>query len=161
MPVTYLLTAQEIAAMEGLRKTHFLNDGARRLNKSLGDQTGLTGIGVHLIEVAPGHDTTELHLHHHEDEAVFILQGTGTATIGDEGVPIGPGDFIGYRKGGLAHAIRNSGSNPLVCLVMGERRLHDVTDYPNARRRLYRNDGLTWDVVDHAAISSPKAGAKR
>ena len=43
----YLIRADEIAAMEGLAKTHFLNPNARRINKSLGDATGLTGIGVH------------------------------------------------------------------------------------------------------------------
>ncbi len=59
----YLVTAEEIAAMEGLRKTHFLNDNARRTNKSLGDLTGLTGIGFHIIEVEPGRETTEYHLH--------------------------------------------------------------------------------------------------
>ena len=39
---TYLVTAAEIAAMEGLRKTHFLNPNAVRVNKSLGDLAGLT-----------------------------------------------------------------------------------------------------------------------
>ncbi|SDZ13910.1 hypothetical protein SAMN05444004_106188 [Jannaschia faecimaris] len=50
----YLLRAADIAAMQGLAKTHFLNPRARRINKSLGDATGLTGLGIHLIEVAPG-----------------------------------------------------------------------------------------------------------
>lgn len=67
---TYLVTASQIAAMEGLNKTHFLNANAKRVNKSLGDLTGLTGIGVHMIEVEPGHETTEHHVHHHEDECV-------------------------------------------------------------------------------------------
>ncbi|MEO0362142.1 MAG: cupin, partial [Pseudomonadota bacterium] len=38
----YLVTREEIEAMEGLAKTHFLNADARRTNKSLGDLTGLT-----------------------------------------------------------------------------------------------------------------------
>ena len=42
----YLITAEEIAAMEGLAKVHFQNPNARRINKSLGDLTGLTGDGV-------------------------------------------------------------------------------------------------------------------
>ena len=59
MSDTYLLTADEIDAMEGLHKAHFLNPGARRVNKSLGDATGLTGLGIHIIEVEPGMETTE------------------------------------------------------------------------------------------------------
>jgi uncharacterized cupin superfamily protein len=156
----YLLTAEEILATEGLRKSHFLNPNAQRVNKSLGDLTGLTGIGFHLIEVAPGHETTEHHLHHHEDECLYILSGEATALIGDEAYPVKAGDFLGYRKGGLAHSLRNTGSTVLRCLVAGERRAHDVGDYPRLAKRIYRNEGMAWNLVDHAAITEPKAGAK-
>lgn len=161
MSETYLLTADEIEAMEGLAKTHFLNSGARRVNKSLGDATGLTGIGIHLIEVAPGDVTTEYHVHHFEDEAVYILSGNGEAEVGEERFAVGPGDFIGYRKGGKAHSISNTGTDTLRCLVIGERLAHDVADYPRQSRRIYRNAGLAWDLVDHDAIAHPVAGAKK
>ncbi len=161
MTDTYLMKAAEIAAMDGLGKTHFLNDNAKRINKSLGDATGLTGLGIHIIEVAPGFETTEYHVHHFEDEAVYILSGTGTATIGDEDHPIGPGDFIGYRKGGLAHTIVNTGAETLRILVMGERLAHDVGDYPRKGQRIYRNAGLPWDLAPHEAIAHPQAGAKK
>ncbi|WP_283966174.1 cupin domain-containing protein [Tritonibacter sp. AK171] len=156
----YLVPAAEIAAMEGLAKTHFLNPDAQRINKSLGDLAGLTGIGVHLIEVAPGHDTAEHHVHHHEDECVYVLEGTATAYIGDREYQIAPGDFIGYRKGGLAHSIRNTGSETFRCLVIGQRLAHDVADYPHKAKRIYRNTGLAWNLVDHDAIAEPVAGAK-
>lgn len=146
---TYLLTAAQIAAMAGVNKTHFLNPNAKRVNKSLGDATGLTGLGVHLIEVQPGHETTELHAHHHEDECVFVLSGTATAVIGDQQHPIGPGDFIGYRAGGLAHTIHNTGDQVLQMLVIGQRLPHDVGDYPQKAKRIFRNQGLPWTVVDH------------
>ena len=78
----YLLKREEIEAMEGLRKSHFLNPDAQRTNKSLGDLTGLTGIGFHLIHVPPGKLSTEYHVHHYEDECTYVLCGSGTATIG-------------------------------------------------------------------------------
>lgn len=155
----YLLRAHQIAAMEGLAKTHFLNPNAQRINKSLGDATGLTGLGIHLIEVQPGHDTTEFHVHHYEDEAVYILDGTATARIGDTQVTVGPGDFLGYRKGGLPHGLTNTGDGVLRCLVMGQRLAHDVGDYPDKHLRIYRNEGQPWEVVDHAAIRNPDPGA--
>lgn len=158
---TYLVPRAEIDAMAGLRKAHFLNPGARRINKSLGDLAGLTGFGFHIIEVDPGDETTEHHVHHHEDECVYVLSGTATAVIGDEEHPVGPGDFIGYRKGGLAHSIRNTGPETLRCVVVGERLAHDVGDYPRRGKRLYRNAGLEWNLVDHAAIQNPKGGAKK
>ena len=37
----YLVTRDEIDAYEGIGKTHFLNPNGQRLNKSLGDLTGL------------------------------------------------------------------------------------------------------------------------
>ena len=152
----YLVTSEDIEAMQGLAKTHFQNPNARRINKSLGDLTGLTGLGIHLIEVEPGHETTESHVHYFEDEAIYVLEGTATAEIGDDEAAIGPGDFIGYRKGGLAHTIRKT----LRLLVMGQRLDHDVADYPRKGQRLYRNAGQPWDLVDIEGIRNPVAGAK-
>lgn len=157
----YLVTAEEIASIQGLKKTHFLNKSAVRINKSLGDLTGLTGIGFHIIEVQPGDETTEFHVHHHEDEAVYVLAGTATARIGERDHAIKAGDFIGYRKGGEAHAIRNTGSETLRMIVVGERLAHDVADYPLLRKRIYRHAGLKPNLVNHEAIEEPVMGAKK
>ncbi|SPJ28590.1 cupin domain-containing protein [Falsiruegeria mediterranea] len=151
----YLLTAQAIAAMAGTAKTHFLNPNAQRINKSLGDATGLTGIGVHIIEVEPGRDTTEYHVHHFEDECVYILSGQAVSIIDSEERTVTAGDFIGYRKGGHAHGLRNDGPDLLRVLVIGQRLAHDVGDYPNKGKRIYRNEALEWDYVDHSAIKNP------
>lgn len=156
----YLVTADEIEEMAGLDKTHFLNANAVRLNKSLGDLTGLIGFGFHIIDVEPGHQSTEYHLHHFEDECVFILSGQATATIGADEHAVGAGDFIGYRKGGLAHTITNTGSDTLRCIVVGERLAHDVGDYPRLGKRIYRNVGLAANVVSHDDIDEPVVGAK-
>ncbi|MGR3759828.1 cupin domain-containing protein [Roseobacteraceae bacterium NS-SX3] len=161
MTDTYLISKEDIEAMEGLQKTHFLNSNAKRLNKSLGDAAGLTGFGFHLIEVAPGHETTEHHAHHYEDECVYVLAGEATACLGEEEVPVKAGDFLGYRKGGLPHSIRNTGTETLRCIVVGERLAHDVADYPRLQKRIYRNAGMTWDLVDHDAIKAPAPGAGR
>lgn len=144
----YLVTREEITEMQGSKKTHFLNPNARRINKSLGDLAGLTGLGFHLIDVEPGCETTEHHCHRHEDECVFVLAGMATALIGDEEFEIKAGDFIGFRKGGLPHSIRNTGSETLRCIVVGERLAHDVADYPRLGKRLYRNLGMPWNLVD-------------
>lgn len=158
---TYIVTRDEIAEMEGLAKIHFLNPNARRLNKSLGDVTGLTGLGVHIIEVAPGDETTEHHVHHQEDECLYVLNATATATIGDEKHIVNAGDFIGFRKGGLPHSMRNTGEETLRCIVVGQRLDHDVADYTLVQKRIYRNVGMDWNLVDHDAISKPVAGAKK
>lgn len=156
----YLLKKADIDALAGTDKVHFLNDNGRRNDKSLGDMTGLTGFGFHLISVPPGRQSTEYHVHHHEDECAYVLSGTGTVTIGEVEHTIGPGDFIGYRKGGDAHVMTNTGDGALTCIVVGERLANDVVDYPKLGKRLFRQAGLPWQMVDRDAIEEPSAGAK-
>ncbi|MEM7643770.1 MAG: cupin domain-containing protein [Pseudomonadota bacterium] len=156
-----LLRAADIAAMEGLAKTHFLNPRARRVNKSLGDATGLTGLGIHLIEVQPGDVTTEHHVHYHEDEAIYVLSGTAEASYGDTVQTVGPGDFLGYAAGGEAHSLVATGDAPLRCLVIGQRLDHDVADYPRKAKRIFRNIGFPYTLVDHDALETVQAGRKR
>lgn len=156
----YLVTKEEIEEYEGIRKTHFLNPNAQRVNKSLGDMTGLSGFGFHIIEVEPGFETTELHRHYHEDECVYILEGEAEATIGDDAYNVKAGDFLGYRAGGQAHTLRNTGAGVLKCIVVGQRLDHDVGDYPRLEKRIYRQKGLPWNLVDLEHIHEPVAGKK-
>ena len=157
---TNILTKEAIDESTGLAKTHFLNDNAQRINKSLGDMTGLTGFGIHLIEVQPGKESTEYHMHHFEDECTYVLSGTGTVTIGEHKHTVSAGDFIAYPKGGDAHTMVNTGSEVLKCLVVGERLAHDVGDYPKQGKRIFRNHGLAWNLVDIGSITEPAAGIK-
>ena len=135
------VSAQTIATMEGVRRIHTLNPAAIRVDKSLGDEVGLKQIGIHLITIAPGDKSTEFHTHRYEEEAIYVLSGHGTEVIGDETHKIGPGDFIGCPAGGAAHETVNDGTEPLVCLGIGQRLAQDVVDYPRKGKRLYRNSG--------------------
>ena len=156
----YLVTKEEIDDLDGISKVHFLNDNARRINKSLGDITGLTGLGFHIIEIQPGHESTEFHKHYYEDECVYVLEGTAEAQIGAESYPVKAGDFIGYRAGGEAHTIRNNSTGQFRCIVVGQRLDHDVGDYPNQNKRIYRQKDMPWSLVDIDAIDEPIAGQK-
>jgi len=141
------LSAEKIAAMEGIRRVHTLNPAAIRTNKSLGDEVGLKNIGIHLITIAPGDKSTEFHTHKYEEEAIYVLSGHGTEVIGDTSQKIGPGDFIGFPAGGAGHETVNDGIEPRVCLVIGQRLAQDVVDYPRKGKRFYRNSGQR-DMVD-------------
>ena len=145
------LSAEKIAAMEGVRRVHSLNPVAIRIDKSLGDEVGLKNIGIHLISIAPGDKSTEFHTHRYEEEAIYVLAGRGTEIIGDQTYKIGPGDFIGFPGGGAAHETINDGNEPLVCLVIGQRLAQDVVDYPQKAKRLFRNSGER-NLVDHGHI---------
>lgn len=156
----YVLKKAEIDASQGTEKSHYLNPNARRINRSLGDWTGLIGFGFHLIEVSPGDETTELHTHYHEDECVYVLEGEAQATVGPDIFTLSAGDFVGYRAGGLAHKLKNVGTSVLKCIVVGQRLEHDVADYPDLNKRLFRNPGTSWNLVDIDHISEPQAGKK-
>ncbi len=145
------LSAEKIAAMEGLRRVHNLNPGAIRNDKSLGDEVGLKNIGIHLISIAPGDKSTEFHTHKYEEEAIYVLSGHGMEVMGETIQKIGPGDFIGFPGGALAHETINDGAEPLVCLVIGQRLPQDVVDYPRKGKRMYRNSGQR-DIIDNGNI---------
>lgn len=156
----YILTREEIESIDGVEKVHFLNDNARRRNKSLGDLAGLQGLGFHIIEVPPGRESTELHVHYHEDECVYILEGEARATIGEKTYTVRAGDFIGFRAGGEPHKLENTSDVLLKCIVAGQRLDHDVADYPQKNKRIFRNKGLSWNLVDIDEIEEPVAGRK-
>ena len=145
------LSAEKIAAMEAVRRVHNLNPAAIRMDKSLGDAVGLKNIGIHLISIAPGDKSTEFHTHGYEEEAIYVLSGRGTEVIGEATHQIGPGDFIGFPAAGAAHETINDGTEPLVCLVIGQRLAQDVVDYPRKGKRLYRNSGER-DLIDYNDI---------
>ena len=136
-----ILSAQAIAAMDAVKRVHFLNEGAIRSNKSIGDAAGLKNLGVHVITVQPGHRSTEYHFHHYEEECVYVLSGHGTAVEGETSHKIGPGDFLAYPIDKVAHEMINDGAAPLVCLVIGQRLAQDISDYPRKGKRLYRHSG--------------------
>ncbi|MES2949608.1 MAG: cupin domain-containing protein [Pseudomonadota bacterium] len=139
--------------MAGQRKVHGLNPNAIRSAKSLGDATGLTQMGVHLVTILPGHDSTEYHRHLYEEEFVYILSGRGSAEIDGKMHAVAAGDFLGFPRGGVAHGMSNTGTEPLVCLVGGQRLEQDVCDYPHQNKRLYIN-GTQEDMVDTSHVNT-------
>lgn len=151
----YLLPAEKIAGMAPKVKTHFLSETARRSERSLAEATGLEEIEFAIVEVAPGDESTEHHKHYHQEECLYVLEGEGVARIGAESYPVKPGDFVGYPAGGLAHSLQNTGTAPLRCISVSQRKGHDVSDYPRKGKRLFRNKDLTWNMVDLSVIDRP------
>lgn len=83
------------------------------------------------------------------------------AKVGEERFRVKSGDFLGYRAGGEAHTLKNTGASVLRCIVVGQRLDHDVRDYPKKEKRIYRNCGLEWNLVSLEHIDEPKAGTKK
>jgi len=157
-----ILTRTQIAKMSGHENTHFLNSRAKRVTKPLGDLGGLQHLGFHLTTLPVGSVASEFHRHVCAEECVYIIAGNGTARIGPDMFEVEAGDFIAYTADCEAQDLRNTGSSPMTCIVVGQRLDCDVVDYPEQNKRLYRYAGKAGDLVDIAAVSHPiMADARR
>lgn len=133
-----LLTAEAIANLPEQVFTHPLNANAIRHTKSLTEVTGGMHLGVYLVRVTPGHDSTEYHRHLGEEEFIYILSGRGMAEIGHDTLEVKPGDFMGFPPGSAAHRMYNPYEADLVYLMGGTNLDYDVCDYPRQGQRMYR-----------------------
>lgn len=154
-----LLSAAAIRRIKEDKFVHFLNPGAIRYTRSLGDVTGLETLGVHLVRLKGGDVSTEYHFHHQDEEWVYILSGRGIAEIGNIKHKIGAGDFMGFVAGSKPHAMHNPFKPDLVYLVGGNRWPMDVCDYPRIGKRRYRENGRNV-YVDLSALKAVKRNLK-
>ncbi len=150
-----LLPDARIRSLKENKFVHFLNPGAIRYTRSLGDATGLQSLGVHLVRLQTGDASTEFHFHHQDEEWVYILSGRGIAEIGNKKYSIGAGDFMGFVAGSEPHAMRNPNKRDLVYLVGGNRWPMDVCDYPRIGKRRYRENGDNV-YLDLSALTAVK-----
>ena len=150
------LSAADIEALNEDIHPHPLNINAVRRTRPLGDLTGLTLLGVHLVRLTPGHDSSEYHRHHNSDEFIYVLKGRGTARVGTETVTVSQGDFLGFPAGGAAHSLSNPYEVDLVYLVGGSRGAEDVVDYPEAGKQLQTSSGKRRYVELSADSEEPR-----
>src|SRR5258708_3676815 len=74
--------------------------------------TGETAESVMMFEeVAPVSTDTPMHIHHDSDEIAYVLSGEITFKIGHE-VTVGGAGTCAFMPRGLAHAWKNTGTEP-------------------------------------------------
>ena len=150
------LSAKDIDALPEHESVHQYNANAVRLSRTLSDACGLSHIGVHLVRLAPGRDSTQHHMHDHSEEFLYVLEGRGQARIGDRVVEVGAGDFMGFTHGSEPHSLHNPYDSDLVYLMGGERPESDAVHYPDIEKSLFRTAGrrigANWeDLQDEPA----------
>lgn len=103
--------------------------------KSLGAAAGARMLGASLYEVPPGASAWPRHFHSANEEAIFILEGAGTLTLGDAQFPIGKGDFVALPPGPeQAHRLANTSDQPLVYLCVSTMVEPEVSFYPDSEK---------------------------
>ena len=92
----HFLSAADIKALAERRHQHQFNSNAVRMTRSIGAELGLERLGVHIVRLESGRDSTTHHYHDADEEFIYVLEGSGIARIGDEERAVGPGDFMAF-----------------------------------------------------------------
>lgn len=105
--------------------------GYRR--KSLGSAAGGEKLGCSLYEVEPGKRAWPYHYHGANEEAIYVLKGSGTLRVGDEEVPLGKGDYATFPASAEgAHQLVNTSDETLRYLCFSTMVQPDAMVYPDS-----------------------------
>lgn len=103
--------------------------------KGLADAVDSESLGCSLYELPPGKRSWPYHYHSANEEALFVLEGTGSLRLADEIEHIEAGDYVRFpadERG--AHQLVNDSERPLRYLMISTRVTPDVTVYPDSEK---------------------------
>ena len=103
--------------------------------KELGAAAGGDDLGCSLYEIPAGKRSWPYHYHMANEEALFVLSGTGTVRCDGETAPISEGDYLNFpadASGG--HRVINDSDGPLRYLMVSTMTEPDVTVYPDSEK---------------------------
>ncbi len=105
--------------------------GFRR--KQLGAAAGGEQLGCSLYELPAGERAWPYHYHTGNEEAIFVLAGSGTLRLDDEHHSLSTGDYVALPTGAeSAHRVSNDSDEPLRYLVISTMDEPDITVYPDS-----------------------------
>ena len=117
--------------VEWMELAHGERIGFRR--KLLGQASGAEKLGCSMFEVAPGKRAFPFHYHFANEEALYILSGSGTLRFGAEEIAVRAGHFMSFRNGAEnAHQLINTGSTPLRYICFSTMIGPEVCGYPDS-----------------------------
>ncbi|WP_119069545.1 cupin domain-containing protein [Rubrobacter indicoceani] len=103
--------------------------------RSLSAATGAENLGCSLYEIPPGKQAWPRHYHLANEEAIYVMEGSGTLTIGDTKTAVSPGDYAHFEASESAvHSLFNDSETPLVYLCFSTMNVPDVMVYPDSEK---------------------------
>jgi uncharacterized cupin superfamily protein len=87
-----------------------------------------------LWTLPPGKRSFPLHKHHVTEEAMYVLSGRAKVRTTDGEHAIGPGDYVSFPAGGVAHQLVNDGEEELVYVAMSALQGADIVEYPDSKK---------------------------
>ena len=118
---------------------HPYNPRAELHGWTVSRMAGLQRVAVNLVWIPPGKEGAVFHVHHREEEWVFVLEGRGVVEVDDATYEVGAGDFVAFPPG-VAHTVRNEATDQNLLLLEGGEVIRDVevADFPRLGRRMVR-----------------------
>ena len=155
-PYPHLLRRADIAQGDSTF-SHPWNPKSEITGTHLSGLTGLERTGVSLVRLAPGKESFAYHLHHREEEWIYILSGKGLARVDGQDYEMNVGDFIAFPTPSVAHILVNSGEEDLVCLMGGEHTEFEIADFPDLDKRMIRrgSDIEIYKLSDGKPFNTP------
>jgi uncharacterized cupin superfamily protein len=101
--------------------------------KQLAEAADGEDIGCSLYELPAGHRSWPYHYHTGNEEALYVLSGTGTLRLDGETYDLETGDYVAFpadESGG--HRVVNDSEGPLRYLAVSTMNEPDVTVYPDS-----------------------------
>jgi uncharacterized cupin superfamily protein len=133
----HLIRAAEISKNEGTF-SHPWNTKSEITGTHMSKLGGLSRTGVSLVRIAPGKESFAYHLHHREEEWIYVLSGKALTRIDGAEYEMAAGDFVPFPTPSVAHIMANPFSEELVYLMGGETRDCEVADFPDLGKRMLR-----------------------
>jgi uncharacterized cupin superfamily protein len=139
----HILRKADIEAKE-FTFSHPWNPKSQLTGTMMGRLAGLKRTGVSIVRVPPGKESFAYHLHHREEEWVYVLSGTAVTTIDGREYTLQEGDFAAFPTPSVAHVIANHADRDLLYMMGGENLSEEIADFPTLDRRIVRlNDALS------------------
>ncbi|MDZ4058196.1 MAG: cupin domain-containing protein, partial [Polynucleobacter sp.] len=104
----------------------------------MGRLAGLKRTGVSLVRLPPGKESFAYHMHHREEEWVYVVSGVAVTTIDGEEHVLSEGDFVAFPTPSAAHIMANRTEEDVVYLMGGENLTEEVADFPTLDRRMIK-----------------------
>ena len=102
-------------------------------------------LGCGAFRVNPGKRAFPKHAHLANDEALFIVSGTGALTVGEETVRVAAGDFILLPSGvEHAHILINDSDEDIVYLCVSTMNAPEVVHYPDSGKLGVMESARQW-----------------
>ena len=131
--------------------------------KGLTDSNRGAGISCSLYRVAPGKAAFPKHAHLANDEAIFMLKGQGSLTIGDETFEVNQGDYVHLPKGESgAHIFVNTSDADMEYLCMSTSVAPEVVFYPDSNKTGvfdFGREGFMREMYDREPVDYWKGEA--